>query len=85
MAPPFPPAAPEPTQVQHPVQAVLRTGVQGALGLAVLLVALQADGTLPQNLPWLGGALATTMVVARVMAHPAVNAWLRSVGLGADR
>jgi hypothetical protein len=75
---------PTPTQVAHPGRATARTAVQGILGLIVVVGALQADGTLPENLPWIGGALAVIVILARIMAHPAVNAWLRSVGLSAE-
>lgn len=74
----------EPTQVTNPGRATLRTGVQAAVGFAVVIAALQADGTLPQTLPWLGGGFAAVVTVARIMAHPAVNRWLKSVGLSAD-
>lgn len=77
-------STPEPTQVAYPKRAAARTAVQGLLGLVVVIGALQADGTLPENLPWIGGALAVIVVLARVMAHPAVNAWLRKVGLSAE-
>lgn len=76
--------APEPTQVKNPGRTVLRTGVQSAVGMAVVIVALQADGLLPQTLPWIGGGFAAALTLARIMAHPAVNRWLRSVGLSAD-
>lgn len=75
----------EPTQVTHPGRATLRTGVQAAVGLAVMIAALQADGLIPGGMAVAGGgALATTLVIARIMAHPAVNRWLKSVGLSAD-
>lgn len=80
----IPDEQPQPTQVAHPGKATARTVVQGLIGLVVVVAALQADGTLPQNLPWIGGALAVTAIAARVMAHPRVNDWLRSVGLNAD-
>lgn len=77
-------STPEPSQVAHPGRAAARTAVQGLVGLIVVVGALQADGTLPENLPWIGGALAVIVVLARVMAHPVVNAWLRKVGLSAE-
>lgn len=80
--------APEPTQVQEPVQAALRTVVQALVGLLA--------GWLTQRygvelLPAARDALsllafaALSALAARVMAIPQVNAALTLVGLGAER
>lgn len=64
------------TQVNHPWRATLRTGV-AALVAAVPLVAsvlagLHLDGTV-----WGAWLISATAAVTRVMALPAVDAWLR--------
>jgi hypothetical protein len=66
---------PAPTQTQHPGRATLRTAVAGILGLLTLLpyilVGAHLDGTV------LGGqALVVATTVTRILAIPAVNAWL---------
>ncbi|MFI7500528.1 hypothetical protein ACIBVL_18880 [Streptomyces sp. NPDC049687] len=60
----------------------LRTVLQTAAGLCVLLpTAVDAAG-IPDTLPWIAGALAVAAGVTRVMALPAVQnmlpAWLRT-------
>ncbi|MEU0597681.1 hypothetical protein ABZ484_05425 [Streptomyces sp. NPDC006393] len=60
----------------------LRTVLQTALGLCVLLpTAVRAAG-IPETLPWAAGALAVAAGVTRVMAVPGVQAllpaWLRT-------
>lgn len=77
-------------------QRVLRTGVQvavsGALVLGtIVIIAPQVLEAVQDVLPgpvvaWLAGAIATLTAVSaalsRVMAVPAVNAWLTGLGLG---
>ncbi|WP_299534907.1 hypothetical protein [uncultured Streptomyces sp.] len=59
---------------------VLRTVLQTAVGIAFALPALVDGGALPRSLPWVGGALAVSGLLARLMAVPAVQrllpAWL---------
>lgn len=67
----------EPTQVQRPWRATVRTIVQALIGLAVLVpVLVQALG-LEHAAPWIAGVLAVSSAVTRVMALPAVEEWLR--------
>ncbi|BDZ40837.1 hypothetical protein GCM10025865_01360 [Paraoerskovia sediminicola] len=85
-----------PTQQAHPVKAALRTFVQVWLPalLTALFVApeiLEAilDGPLPDGVrAWLVGAstvlAAVSAAVARVMAIPAVDAWLKHIGLSSE-
>lgn len=77
---------PEPTQVEYPGRAVLRTVVQAAVGL-ILLVPFVVAELGPAAVPWLVAAAGAAGFMARIMAIPQVNAWLtRWVGpLGASR
>lgn len=60
----------------------VRTVVQTAVALAVLLPAIVDAAGIPRALPWVAGALAVTGGLARVMALPGVQAlmpgWLRT-------
>lgn len=75
-----------PTQVEYPGRAVLRTVVQAAIGL-ILLVPFVVAELGPAAAPWLVGAAALAGLVARIMAIPQVNDWLeRWIGpLGASK
>ncbi|WP_406439431.1 hypothetical protein OHB00_30475 [Streptomyces sp. NBC_00631] len=60
----------------------LRTVVQTAVGLCVLLPTVVDAAGIPDTLPWAAGALAVAAGVTRVMALSAVQAllpgWLRT-------
>ncbi|WP_460067411.1 hypothetical protein [Streptomyces sp. YKOK-I1] len=60
----------------------LRTVLQTALGIAVVLPAVVGASGIPAALPWVAGALAVAGGFARVMAVPGVQAllpnWLRT-------
>jgi hypothetical protein len=60
----------------------LRTVLQTAVGLCVLLPTVVDAAGIPDTLPWVAGALAVAAGVTRVMALPAVQnllpAWLRT-------
>ncbi|MFG2226941.1 hypothetical protein [Streptomyces sp. NPDC048644] len=60
----------------------VRTIVQTAVALAVLLPAIVDAAGIPASLPWVAGSLAVAGGLARVMALPAVQAlmpgWLRA-------
>jgi hypothetical protein len=86
------------TQVQHPWKATLRTIVQvgiPALLTLCLVVPQVVDAVLagfgeqlpPEFTAWMlaSAGFVTTLaaVITRVMAIPAINAWLTSLGLGA--
>jgi hypothetical protein len=64
------------------VKRTLRTVLQTAVGLCVLLPTLVDTAGIPRTLPWAAGALAVAAVVTRVMAVPGVQAllpaWLRT-------
>ncbi|MFE3905422.1 hypothetical protein ACFXPY_35335 [Streptomyces sp. NPDC059153] len=60
----------------------IRTIIQGAVGLAVVLPAIVDASGIPASLPWVAGALAVAGGLARVMALPGVEALLDRVGLG---
>ena len=60
----------------------LRTVLQTAVGLCILLPTVVDAAGIPRTLPWVAGALATAAGVTRVMALPGVQAllpsWLRT-------
>lgn len=60
----------------------LRTVLQTAVGLCVLLPTIIDAAGLPHALPWVAGALGVAAGVTRVMALPAVQSllptWLRT-------
>ncbi|MFD1658874.1 hypothetical protein ACFSL4_11810 [Streptomyces caeni] len=60
----------------------LRTVLQTAVGLCVLLPTIAETAGVPKTLPWVAGALAAAGAVTRVMALPGVQAllpsWLRT-------
>ncbi|MET9950333.1 hypothetical protein ABZ135_02130 [Streptomyces sp. NPDC006339] len=67
----------------------IRTIVQTAVGIAVVLPALVDASGIPATLPWVAGALAVAGALTRVMAVPALQAllpsWLRTTPeAGAD-
>ena len=68
----------------EPTRRTLRTVVQTAVGLCVLLPTVVDAAGIPATLPWAAGALAVAAAVTRVMAVPAVQAllpaWLRTGG-----
>jgi hypothetical protein len=80
----------EPTQVQRPTRSVLRTALQVGIPAIFLLPTLiqYAIEELGPQLPpaataWLvaAGAVVTAIaaLIARIMAHPTVELWLRSL------
>lgn len=80
----------EPTQVQRPTRSVLRTALQVGIPAILLLPTLiqYAIEELGPQLPaaataWLvaAGAAVTAIaaLIARIMAHPTVELWLRSL------
>ena len=88
----------QPTQVVEPGRTTVRTAIQTAIGIVlaaglVIPAAIAIIGdefaawTSPEVVRVLGVvsavAIATSSALARIMAHPAVNAWLARVGLGA--
>ncbi|MCX2181083.1 hypothetical protein [Streptomyces sp. SKN60] len=60
----------------------VRTVLQTAVGIAVVLPAIVDAAGLPETLPWVAGALAVAGALSRVMAVPAVQnllpSWLRT-------
>ncbi|MEV0260912.1 hypothetical protein AB0I49_06130 [Streptomyces sp. NPDC050617] len=66
------------------LKRTLRTVLQTAVGLAVVLPTIVDASGIPATLPWVAGALAAAGGLARVMALPAVQAllpvWLRTEG-----
>ncbi|WP_432135139.1 hypothetical protein [Streptomyces sp. bgisy154] len=68
--------------MQDTTKRTIRTVVQTAVGLAVLLPVIIDAAGIPETLPWVAGALAVAGGLARVMAIPGVQAllpgWLRT-------
>lgn len=90
--------AAEPTQVNYPWRAALRTAVQVGIPTLITLVAIlpfiiqvvleELGEAMPDGLRlWLLGAAgfitALATVITRIMANPTINAWLTRIGLGA--
>jgi hypothetical protein len=69
---------PVPTQVRRPWRTVARTVFQAAVALCVLFpVLVQTAGLDPETFPWLAVPLAVAAAVARIMALPQVEVFLR--------
>lgn len=68
--------------MKDPTKRALRTGLQTAVGLAVMLPAIVSASGIPASLPWVAGALAVAAGLARVMALPGVQrllpGWIRT-------
>lgn len=65
----------EPTQVEYPWRATVRTVFQAFVGFCALLPLIFAD---VNPVGAVGIALAVAGFVTRVMAIPAVNVWLET-------
>lgn len=63
----------EPTQTAYPWRATARTVLQAIVGLAALLAMITVDAGTPAAL---ATAVAVSATMTRVMAIPAVNAWI---------
>lgn len=64
------------TQVRRPWRATLRTAFQLLVGLAAMLPLLVDAAGLEETTPVLAGVLAVSAAVTRIMALPAVEAFL---------
>ncbi len=83
----------DPTQVQYPWRAAIRTSLAYVVAAGIVLpiaygiIADQLSEYLPAdglaNLAWLVGlVVAVSGVITRIMAIPAVNDWLTTIGVG---
>lgn len=71
-------STPTPTQVRRPWRAVARTIFQAFVALCVLFpVLVQTAGLDVAAFPWLAVPLAVAAAVARIMALPQVEVFLR--------
>lgn len=69
---------PTPTQVKRPWRATARTAFQALVALCVMFpILVQTAGLDPAAFPWLAIPLAVAAAVAKVMALPQVEAFLR--------
>ncbi len=69
---------PDPTQVRRPWRATARTVFQALVALAVIFpILVSTAGLDPESLPWLAIPLAVAAAIARVMALPQVETFLR--------
>ncbi|MFE9387874.1 hypothetical protein [Streptomyces sp. NPDC006784] len=70
--------------MQVDTKRAIRTVLQTAVALAVLLPAIVEASGIPESLPWVAGALTVAGGLARVMALPGVQRllpeWLRTGG-----
>ncbi|MEH0428857.1 hypothetical protein QBB34_21480 [Streptomyces stelliscabiei] len=68
--------------MQDSTKRAVRTVLQTAVGIAVMLPAIVSASGVPEALPWVAGSLAVAGGFARVMALPGVQAllpsWLRT-------
>lgn len=64
------------TQSEYPWHAVARTVFQAVVGLAAMWALVVEALGVDAGLPWVAASLAVTGALTRVMAIPAVNAWL---------
>lgn len=69
---------PTPTQVRRPWRATARTTFQALVAFAVLFpILVETAGLDPEAFPWLAIPLAVAAALARVMALPQVETFLR--------
>ncbi|WP_431983007.1 hypothetical protein [Streptomyces qinglanensis] len=70
--------------MQPDTKRALRTVLQTAVALAVLLPVIVEASGIPESLPWVAGSLTVAGGLARVMALPGVQRllpeWLRTGG-----
>lgn len=66
---------PAPTQTKHPWRATVRTVVAGIVA-AIPLLPFLVDYLGIGAVPWVAATLVVLGTVTRVLAVPAVNAWL---------
>lgn len=67
-----------PTQVRRPWRSTVRTLFQALVALAVLFpILVETTGLDPEDAPWLAIPLAVAAALARVMALPQVEDFLR--------
>ena len=64
------------TQSEYPWHAVVRTVFQAVVGFAAMWGLIVEAAGVDATLPWVAASLAVTAAITRVMAIPAVNAWL---------
>ncbi|MCL6734366.1 hypothetical protein ACH3XX_09790 [Streptomyces scabiei] len=68
--------------MQDSTKRAVRTVLQTAVGIAVMLPAIVSASGVPEALPWVAGSLAVAGGFARVMALPGVQqllpGWLRT-------
>lgn len=64
------------TQSEYPWHAVARTVFQAVVGFAAMWALVVEALGVDAGLPWVAASLAVTGALTRVMAIPAVNAWL---------
>lgn len=68
----------QPTQVRRPWRTTARTVFQALVALAILFpVLVEQTGLDPEDAPWLAIPLAVAGAVARIMALPQVEVFLR--------
>lgn len=74
-------AEPQSTQERHPWRSSIRTGFQVAVALATLIPYVVTEADIPAE-GAVGQVVGVAVVVARVMALPGVNAFLKRYAPG---
>ena len=70
-------AAPRTTQAAHPWRATIRTVFAGVVAFAGMWALIVQTIGLDPSIEWVSASLAATGAVTRVMALPAVDAFIR--------
>lgn len=65
------------TQTRNPWRATMRTVFAAVVALSSMWVLIVEAIGLDAQLPWVSASIAATGAITRVMALPAVEAWLR--------
>lgn len=66
------------TQTRYPWRSTLRTIFQAAVGLAGMWFLIVQTLGMDPNTPWVATSLVITGGITKVMAMPAVEAWLQT-------
>lgn len=74
--PATPPPEEQPTQVQRPWRATVRTVAAATWGLIPIWPAIVMETGLSSTIPWVAASLAVTGAITRVSTMPRFEAWL---------
>lgn len=74
--PPAPPPEEQPTQVQRPWRATLRTVSAAVWGLIPLWPMIVRETGLSSTIPWVATSLVITGAITRITSMPRFEAWM---------